>query len=313
VIVAAFVEASRMFSATWFRMAGLLLALALALAGVESNGDQKIEKEEADPEPGKQNSIGMKFVLVKKGKFTMGSPREEREFNAENQHEVEITKDFYLGKYEVTQKQYKDIMGENPSWFRKGGGGEAAVKNLNTDDFPVEQVTYENALLFLEKLNEREKKTLRGKKYRLPSEAQWEYACRGGPVTSTKPFHFKKPSDSFSSGDGNFDGRTPYGDAKKGKYLGRTCKVGSYAPNRLGLYDLHGNVWEWCSDWHDSNYYQNSPKQDPEGPAETALRVIRGGSWSHFGQLCRAATRHRSAPTSQGSNIGFRVALVSGE
>lgn len=200
------------------------------------------------------NSIGMKLVCIPPGKFSMGSDEEEQKdvlkqigeklempdcLKAEGpQHEVRITKGFYLGVYEVTQGEYEEVMGSNPSWFSATGEGKDNVKDLKTNRFPVEQVSYEEAVQFCENLSarpgEREKKRL----YRLPTEAEWEYACRGGASLKT-PFHFGK---SLSSHQANFDGNYPYGGAEKSTYLGRTCAVGSYKPNGFGLYDIHGNV-----------------------------------------------------------------------
>src|SRR5262249_51308410 len=149
-------------------------------------------------------------------------------------------KDFYLGVYEVTQKEYKAIMGTNPSFFSKDGKGADKVKGLNTDNFPVETVSWQDAQDFLKKLNEREKGTLGEWKYSLPTEAQWEYACRGG-AASYKKYHF---GDTISAKEGKFNNTK-----------GRTEKVGSYAANAFGLHDMHGNVWEWCLDHYDQDYY----------------------------------------------------------
>jgi formylglycine-generating enzyme required for sulfatase activity len=138
--------------------------------------------------------------------------------------------------------------------------------------------------------------------YRLPTEAEWEYACRAGTTT---PFHFGK---SLSSRQANFDGNHPYGGAEKGPYLARTCKVGSYKPNKFGLYDMHGNVHQWCSDWYDKDYYKDSPAKDPLGPDRGAVRVLRGGSWIVLGRFCRAADRLTNDPGGRDYNMGFRVA-----
>ena len=156
-----------------------------------------------------------------------------------------------------------------------------------------------------------------GRKYRLPTEAEWEYACRGGHLIEERikgrhvlPFHFEHPTSSLSSCQANFDGASPYGGAARGPSLKRTCKVGSYEPNPLGIYDMHGNVWEWCHDWFDESYFLNSPVQDPQGPAEGTVKTYRGGSWLHFGFFCRAAFRSGYTPQGGVSRLGFRVALV---
>src|SRR5262249_15618728 len=142
--------------------------------------------------------------------------------------------------------------------------------------------------------------------YRLPTEAEWEYACRGG-VSSSQPFHY---GDSLSSKQANFDGNYPYGRAKQGDFLERTAKVGSYRPNGFGLYDMHGNVCEWCSDWYGKDYYANSPKVAPAGPPKGSGRVMRGGDWNSLGRYCRVTFRMKYPQTTRLPNIGVRVALV---
>jgi formylglycine-generating enzyme required for sulfatase activity len=260
------------------------------------------------------NSIGMKLVLIPAGKFTMGSPKAEKDREDEEQHLVTITKPFYMGVYEVTQKQYRTVMGKNPSYFCSDGDGKDKVKGLDTDDFPVESVSWEDTQTFLEKLNALAGEKKFKVKYRLPTEAEWEYACRGGPRSSSKPFHFKSPSDSLGAGQANFDARYPYGDGKKGEESKRTNTVGQNGePNALGLFDMHGNVWEWCSDWYGEDYYGKSPPADPTGPSDGSSRVYRGGGWDNFGQSCRAANRRGSTPSIRVNYLGFRVAAVPQE
>jgi formylglycine-generating enzyme required for sulfatase activity len=268
-----------------------------------------VQENEPTEEKAFTNSIGMKLVLIPRGKFKMGSPEDEkvREFvekGSEVQHEVEITKPFYLGIYTVTQKQYKEVMDENPSWFSAEGGGKDKVKGLDNDDFPVENVLWEQAKKFCEKLSGRAGEKRHGRVYHLPTEAEWEYSCRGG-ASCSNPFHFGK---SLSSRQANFNGNYPYGEAEKGPYLERTCKVGSYKPNKFGLYDMHGNVWQWCSDWYSKDYYKDSPAKDPKGPDSGDARVLRGGSWEFDGRGCRAGLRYRSLPSNRSSGVGFRVA-----
>src|SRR5262249_7084134 len=139
----------------------------------------------------------------------------------------------------------------------------------------------------------------------LPTEAEWERACRGGD--SRIPFYF---GHSFSSTQANFNGNFPYGDAARGPYLIRPCKTGSYAANHFGLYDMHGNGWEWCADWYDADYYLKAPPRAPRGPAAGASRVIRGGSWLFDGAHCRSACRDSKPPADRSAGVGFRVALV---
>src|SRR5262249_11368647 len=153
------------------------------------------------------------------------------------------------------------------------GGGKDMVKGLATADFPVERVSWHEAVKFCKKLSVRPAEKRARRVYRLPTEAEWEYACRAG--TST-PFHFGR---SLSSRQANFDGNAPYGGAAKGPWLRRTCKVGSYQPNGFGLFDMHGNLFQWCNDWYGRDYYKDSPRQDPQGPDEGTARIVRGGSW----------------------------------
>src|SRR5262249_50014349 len=145
----------------------------------------------------------------------------------------------------------------------------------------------------------------RGRTYRLPTEAEWEYACRAGTET---PFSVDF-GRSLSSAQANFDGRRPYGSAPRGDFLERTSPVGSYAPNAWGLYDVHGNVWEWCRDCYADDYYKNSPRNDPKGPATGSERVLRGGSWQNHARLCRSACRDRAGERYRSLNAGFRVVL----
>jgi formylglycine-generating enzyme required for sulfatase activity len=139
----------------------------------------------------------------------------------------------------------------------------------------------------------------------LPTEAEWERACRGG-ASEYQVFHY---GSSLSSTQANYNGNYPYGTAP-GPYLERTSPVGSYEPNSFGLYDMHGNVWEWCSDWYDKDYYQHSPRRDPTGPSAGSSRVCRGGSWDCFGQRCRSAWRNGTEPETKYEWLGFRVVLV---
>jgi formylglycine-generating enzyme required for sulfatase activity len=261
-----------------------------------------------------ENSIGMKLVPVKPGTFLMGSPESEEGHDGyEYQHEVEITRPFYVGVYEVTQEQYERVMGKNPSSFSSTGRGKAKVKGMDTRQFPVDFVTWEDAVEFCRQLSELPEEKSKRRTYRLPTEAEWEYVCRGGHLCKlpSQPFHF---GNSLSSTQANIFGMHPFGGAPKGPFLGRTTKVGSYPPNPLGVYDLHGNVCEWCADWFDEQYYKQSPRQDPQGPEKGKRHVLRGGCWFVGGILCRAAFRCiDNDPGDRYGGFGFRVVLQPAE
>ncbi len=231
------------------------------------------------------STIGMKLVLVPAGEFRMGSPasEKEREDDESPQHRVVITKPFYMGAYEVTQAQYDAVMWKNQSRF----------KGL---DNPVEFTDSHDAVEFCRKLSEKEEI-----EYRLPTEAEWEYACRAGTATA---FYY---GDSLSSRQANFDGNYPYGGARKGPHRKKTTAVGSFRANAWGLYDMHGNVCEWCRDWQGEDYYQSSPVKDPRGPDSGVYRVLRGGAWGRNAGYCRSAARLRDYRDYGYSFFGFRV------
>ena len=249
------------------------------------------EKAVASPKGEFTNSIGIEFASIPAGKFLMGSPETEKGRDpSETQHEVTLTQGFRMGVHEVTQAQYELVMGQNPSHF-KGA------------TLPVETVSYDDALAFCKKLSDLPAEKAAGRKYRLPTEAEWEYCCRAG--TST-PFHF---GNELNGTQANCNGEFPYGTTKKVPYLGKTSPVGSYPANAWGLYDMHGNVWEWCQDW-----YGDYPKQsvtDPRGPEVGSVCVLRGGGWSDGAANCRSADRGGFDPSDRGSRRGFRLALSS--
>jgi formylglycine-generating enzyme required for sulfatase activity len=278
-------------------LALLSVALVLPLAGADKPKGKK------GPARTITNSVGMRLVLIPAGEFLMGSPKDEKGRASDEgpRHKVKLTRSFYLGVYAVTQGEYQKITGTNPSWYCATGGGKHKVKDLDTHRFPVERVSWVDAVKCCEKLSELEAEKKAGRKYRLPSEAEWEYACRAGTTT---PFHFGK---SMSSRQANFDGDTPYGGAAKGAYLRRPAKVGSYRPNAWGLYDMHGNVWQWCQDRFAKDYYRGSPKEDPRGPKKGDRRVLRGGSWHGPASDCRAAFRNWNISGILSDDIGFRV------
>jgi formylglycine-generating enzyme required for sulfatase activity len=222
------------------------------------------------------------------GRFWMGSPDSEKDCSEDEspQHEVSVA-GFWMGQYAVTQAQYEAVMGENPSRFK---GAHR----------PVEQVSWHKAVAFCNRLSAQT-----GRRYRLPSEAEWEYACRGGTTT---PFHY---GETLSSEFANYDGNFPYQSEPKGKYRGETTEVGQFPPNGYGLYDMHGNVWEWCLDhWHDN--YEGAPT---DGSAwvrggNNNRRVRRGGSWVSSLKSCRSASRCFNFPVVRFNNFGFRVVSV---
>lgn len=247
------------------------------------------------------NSIGMEFVLINPPEvapdgFRMGSPKGEKDRDEdEHQHRVVLTSPYWLGVTQVTQSQYRALMGKNPSGFRTKVGGVLGFGGHEFDlvDHPVETVSWNDALEFVERLSERD-----GQRYRLPSEAEWEFACRAG---STSRFYF-----------GDADGRLrDYAWYHKSSGW-RTHPVGKLKPNAWGLYDMHGNVWEWCKDvWHRS--YNHAPTDDSArtGGGEIQRRVLRGGSWDFDPRHCRSASRHRITPDVSHNNFGFRVCLDS--
>jgi uncharacterized protein (TIGR02996 family) len=244
--------------------------------------------------PRRTNSIGVQLVLVPRGIFWMGDRGSKRP--------VEVPHESYIGAFPVTQEQWQTVMGDNPSEFSLGGEDDRQVRRIPAADlkqFPVEQVSWDDVQEFLNRLNEREKSG--GLLYRLPTEAEWEYACRGAatsPEECAFDFYFSQPTNDLSSKQANFDGRYPAGNAPLGKNLGRTTKVGSYQPNRLGIYDMHGNVWEWCAD--------RVIDRDPTRPRV----VIRGGSCGHKGSFCRASFRRKEESWRSYGDLGFRLVAV---
>jgi formylglycine-generating enzyme required for sulfatase activity len=230
----------------------------------------------------------IQFVHVAKGSFLMGAPDgEEHAQNDERpRRQVEITRDFYLGKFEVTQAQYRAVTGGSPS-------------NFKGDRLPVETVSWEEAAAFCDQMTSRT-----GRAVRLPSEAEWEYACRAG---TTSPFHF----GSRLNGDlANCNGSDPYGIDVKGPYKQTTTEVGSYPANPWGLHDMHGNVWEWCRDYY-GPYSAVAANLDPVQLTKQseARLVLRGGSWYYGAQSCRAAYRFGFPSAYRDVNGGFRVLL----
>ncbi len=275
------------------------------------------------------NSIGMELVLIPAGKFLMGSPNNQGFEWEKPQHEVEITKAFYLGKYEVSRGQFRKFVDagyqtEAEEDGRGGIGYDAETNDFKgpntkyswrnvgfeqTDEHPVVNVTWKDAVAFCDWLSKKE-----GKKYRLPTEAEWEYSCRAGTQTR---YYSGEDSETLASvgnvADASFKRKFPnlsYSMIKSDDGYVFTAPVGQYQTNAFGLHDMHGNVWEWCQDWFDNDYYKNSPRQDPQGPSAGPFRVLRGGSLSHPPRNCRAAHRLGFQPADRYADLGFRVVLV---
>ena len=285
------------------RCLDLLLAVGLlgCHCGVASAGTPGIEAADALPafsgsKAGDQREVaGIKLCWCPAGRFLMGSPPSEPERRpGEDQVEVTLTKGFWAGKYEVTQGQWKRVLGVFPGELTAGEG----------EDFPVYNVNFAEAEAFCRKLTEQTRAagTLpESWEFRLPTEAQWEYACRAGTKTATAF------GDRLSSRQANFKGQ-PYNGAEVGPSLNRAAKVGRYPANAWGLHDMHGNVFEWCRDWShpklpggtDPDLYDNKARS----------RVRRGGCWADEGWPCRSALRLRFEPERRSDHIGFRIVAI---
>ena len=267
----------------------------------------------------------MVLVRIEPGEFMMGSPNSDKDARADEKprHQVRITRPFYLGKYEVTQAEYEAVMGQDPSDFKRKPKNQIsqlspAAKQLQQDpnDFkgkpknPVESVSWLDAVRFCNQLSEREGlkpfykisgETVQvpdwnGRGYRLPTEAEWEYACRAGTAT-----RYSFGDDETSLGE--FCWFLENSDSS-------THEVGQKRANGTGLHDMHGNVWEWCWDWYSADYYKEPPVDDPRGPSQATYRVVRGGSWDYDPRGVRSASRVWFTPGARYDILGFRVARV---
>jgi formylglycine-generating enzyme required for sulfatase activity len=241
----------------------------------------------------------------------MGSPEGEGEARERPQHKVTISRPFYLGIHPVTQGQYTKLIGKNPSHFAATGGGKNKVARMDTSRFPVECVSWYESVQFCNVLSQAEGldpyykierffwtklvKIAGGNGFRLPTEAEWEYACRAG---TSSPY-------SFEGGEEELPRHAWFAENSDQ----RTHVVGETKANKFGLHDMHGNVWEWVWDGF-ADYYLRSPEADPVGPSQAASRVIRGGSWYNGPHGCRSAYRDWNAPGYRYFNLGFRVARV---
>lgn len=239
----------------------------------------------------KEPFTGMEFIKIPKGRFFMGNPLPDTNVsNSEAQHLVILTHDFWLGRMEVTQEEWQKVMGdeephpEKPSPFRN-----------DNPEYPVVSISYFDVQTFLRKLEI----VSSGNRFRLPTEAEWEYACRAG--TSTNFNTGMKISDSLA----NFNAKILSTYSSIGKYIGHPTPVGSYPPNHWGLYDMHGNLWEWVSDRYTP--YSTSKEINPQGPQNDTLKIIRGGSWYFAADNARSYSRRTHPPQLWGNSIGFRI------
>ena len=252
------------------------------------------------------------FVLIRGGEFTMGSPASEvNRQNDETQHQVRVS-NFSISRYAVTFAEFKRFVEAtgyrtvaaqgniSDNWHQ---GVSSIVRPPSEENHPVLFVSWNDAVAYCKWLSAKT-----GKRFRLPTEAEREYACRAGSRT---PFN---TGENLTTNQANYDGNYPYNHNPKGVYLKNTVAVNSFAPNAWGLYNMHGNVWEWCSDWYGEKYYDDCKAKgmvnNPVGPATGSLRVIHGGGWYCYAGHCRSASRNHYIPGHRGGNIGFRVVFV---
>jgi formylglycine-generating enzyme required for sulfatase activity len=281
---------------------GMILAIAVVacLVAARDGFDGK--------RPGEERTVaGMRLCWCPPGKFTMGSPPGEPERRPiEEQVKVTLTRGFWAGKYEVTQGDWKRVAGKLP--------GPLTAELAEGDDYPVGNVNFAEAEAFCRRLTElarRSGELPEGWEFRLPTEAQWEYACRAGTTTATAF------GDSLSRKQANFKGKPYNGAADEGPSLGRAATVGSYPPNAWGLHDMHGNTFEWCRDWYhprlpggvDPDLHDARPTAQRSRDGSVP-RVRRGGAWTDDGWACRSALRLRFEPERRYDHIGFRVVAV---
>jgi formylglycine-generating enzyme required for sulfatase activity len=271
---------------------------------VQESGGEK--KDEASPQTRITNNFGMEFVYIQPGTFKMGSPSDEPgRFNHETLHEVTLTRAFYMQTTPITQGQWQQLMGSNPSFFKACGS-----------TCPVENVSWNDVQEFIKKLNDQEGREV----YRLPTEAEWEYACRAGTTTALYSGPIKiegernapalDPIAWYGGNSGvEYEGGYDSSGWKEKQYSHKragTHPVSQKQPNARGLYDMIGNVWEWCEDWYGN--YPDRPITDPTGPDKGSNRVLRGGSWNSYARHCRSANRDRSAPGVRLDLLGARLA-----
>jgi len=292
-----------------------------ALAFLESMQGRRSVSLPSRPKPG--SNLDDQMVFVDAGEFQMGSPDEEQERGPnERRHLVRVARPFYAGVCPVTVRQFEEFAKANPAYEtgaeRHGEGGYVWRQDKyvltpganwrkpgfqQKPDYPVVLVSWNACQAYCEWLSDKE-----GEEFRLLTEAEWEYVCRG-ETKSYKVFGTGN-GKSLDASQANFDGRSPYGLRIAGTALGQTCEVGKYALTGWGVKDMHGNVWEWCRDYFADDYYRVSPTDDPPGPSKGDTRVLRGGGWESPGALCRSACRHHAEPSHRFNTVGFRVMRV---
>jgi len=283
---------------------GLLLLMLLIAVGCDDSSEsgkaaeiaklqeqvENLQKQATDPTPEPPfesiiNTLGMNLNLIPNGTFKMGSPENEEGRNEdETQHEVTISKAFYMQTTEVTQEQWTAVIGNEP-WKGKGNVKEGP-------NYAASHVSWNDAVAYCKTLSGKE-----GKTYRLPTEAEWEYACRAGTQTT-----WNFGGDEKELGDYAWYDKNAWDIDEKYAH-----QVELKKPNAFGLYDMHGNVYEWCHDYHGGDYYKQSPAQDPTGPASGSSRVLRGGSWNYYSPSTRSAYRGRIDADNRGNLGGFRL------
>jgi formylglycine-generating enzyme required for sulfatase activity len=266
-----------LFSTKTMKQICLAISCSLALLLAISCNRPANPKELSPEQQAILKRIADNMVAVEGGTFTMGCTEEQGNECSDDEkpaHQVTLS-NFSIGKYEVTQEEWEAVMGKNPSHF------QGARR-------PVEMVSWNDIQQFLERLNQ-----LTGKNYRLPTEAEWEYAARGGKHSKGFRYSGSNDLDSVAWFDGNS--------------MKQTHNAGQKQPNELGLYDMSGNVWEWCNDWFDATYYGGSEEQNPPGPAKGEGRVLRGGSWLLSARICRVSFRFINLPEIGNLDYGFRL------
>lgn len=285
------------------RIPTLLSFILLSLSPVRILAEEQLKSPTPVPakpaETWQEPLTGMKFVKIPGGCFLMGQSQEElrllkREISHDDyekyyadelpQHKVCLD-EFWMGIHEVTQNEWQKVMGFNPAVFQE------------SPDYPVDMVSWDDAQLFADKLNGLNNSS----QFRLPTEAEWEYAARAGTTTL---YH---TGDTITGSQANFNGTFPFAMNLRDQYRKSPTAVGTFPANAFGLYDMHGNAWEWCGDWYQSDYYKKSPSQNPPGPLTGQMRVLRGGSWFRYSGHIRAATRYKNKASGQYADTGFRL------